>query len=70
MMKAKRVMTFRILPAVVFRCPECDGWMRIERVRSDTASSERYCGCGAMYRVVWGESEPTTLVEMIRGKLA
>jgi hypothetical protein len=68
-MRPKLVMGFHILPAVVFRCPECDGWIRIERSLPDTDSSGRYCGCGATYRVIWGETEETTRVEMIRGKL-
>jgi hypothetical protein len=68
-MRSKLVMGFRILPAEVFRCPECDCWVRIERSLPDTISSSRHCGCGATYRVMWGETEETTRIEMIRGKL-
>lgn len=67
--KPKMITHFRILPAVVFRCPECDGWIRIERYLPDTSASGAHCGCGATYRVTWGETEEMTRVEMVYGKL-
>jgi len=66
----KPVKNFRILPCVVFRCPECDGWIHIERNLPDITSTGYHCECGATYCVRWGETDGETQVEMIYGNLS
>lgn len=61
----KQITDFRIMPVVVFRCPECGDLRQIERSLPDIISTGVSCHCVASYRVIWGETEETTRVEIV-----
>jgi hypothetical protein len=68
----KLVTDFHITPLAVFRCLECNDWVKVEHLLPDRAQDEHTCQwCLAQYAVTWSDNPPqATRIEMLWGRLA